>query len=115
MAIENTNLSDPTKAVEEIEAAGIDHIDIVIANSGISIGGGPLETIDPKAVTESFNVNVVSGLVLYQAVHKLLSRSKAPKWLSVTSRGGSTGAPLPWYPYATAYCMSKAAQNFFTQ
>ncbi|KAH7066486.1 hypothetical protein FB567DRAFT_542234 [Paraphoma chrysanthemicola] len=115
VGVENTNLSDPKKAVEAIEAAGIDHIDIVIANSAISIGAAPLEIADPKAFTESFNVNVLSGVVLFQAVSKLLTKSSAPKWVSISSRGGSTSAPLPWYPYAAAYCMSKAAQNWFTQ
>lgn len=115
VGIENTNPEDPKKAVETIEAAGVDHIDIVIANSGISIGAAPLELADPKAFTESFNVNVLSGVMLYQAVSELLKKSSAPKWISVSSRGGSTSAPLPWYPYAAAYCISKAAQNSFTQ
>ncbi|KAF1994525.1 NAD(P)-binding protein, partial [Amniculicola lignicola CBS 123094] len=115
VSIENTSLTDPKKAIETVEAAGIDHIDVVIANSGVSIGAGPLEIADPNAFTESFNVNVLSGVVLYQAVSKLLTKSSAPKWLSISSRGGSTAAPLPWYPYAAAYCMSKAAQNWFTQ
>ncbi|KAH8733225.1 hypothetical protein GQ44DRAFT_640357 [Phaeosphaeriaceae sp. PMI808] len=115
VGVENTSLSDPKKAVEAIEAAGIDHIDVVIANSGVSIGAAPLELADPKAFTESFNVNVLSGVVLFQAVNKLLTKSSAPKWISISSRGGSTSAPLPWYPYAAAYCMSKAAQNWFTQ
>jgi NAD(P)-dependent dehydrogenase (short-subunit alcohol dehydrogenase family) len=115
VGIENTNLSDPKKAIEEVEATGIDHVDIVIVNSAVSIGGGPLEVVDPMHFTESFQINVVSGLMLYQAVHKLLSKSSAPKWISVSSRGGSTAAPLPWYPYAAAYCMSKAAQNWFSQ
>jgi len=115
VGIENTNLEDPKKAIESVEAAGIDHIDIVIANSGVSIGAGPLETVDPRVFTETFNINVVSGLTLFQAVNKLLTKSSAPKWLSISSRGGSTAAPLPWYPYAAAYCMSKAAQNWFTQ
>ncbi|KFY85769.1 hypothetical protein V500_08138 [Pseudogymnoascus sp. VKM F-4518 (FW-2643)] len=115
VGIENTSLTDPKKAIESVEATGIDHIDIVIANSGVSIGAGPLETADPKAFVDSFNINVLSGVVLFQAVNKLLTKSSAPKWISVSSRGGSTAAPLPWYPYAAAYCMSKAAQNWFTQ
>jgi len=115
VGIEATNTSDPKKAVEAIEAAGVDHIDIVIANSGISIGAAPLELADPNAFIESFNVNVLSNVVLFQAANKLLTKSGAPKWISVSSRAGSSAAPLPWYPYAAAYGMSKAAQNWFTQ
>jgi NAD(P)-dependent dehydrogenase (short-subunit alcohol dehydrogenase family) len=109
VGIENTNLTDPKSAIESIEAAGVDHIDIVIANSGVSIGAGPLETVD------SFNINVLSSVVLFQAVNKLLTKSSAPKWVTVSSRGGSTAAPLPWYSYAAAYCMSKASLNWFSQ
>jgi short-subunit dehydrogenase len=115
VGIENANSSDPKRAIKEIEAAGIDHVDVVVANSAISIGGGPLEAVDPQVLTESFNINVVSNLTLFQALHKLLMKSSAPKWVSISSRGGSTAAPLPWYPYAAAYCMSKAAQNWFSQ
>ncbi|KFY98389.1 hypothetical protein V500_01680 [Pseudogymnoascus sp. VKM F-4518 (FW-2643)] len=115
VGIENTNLTDPKSAVESIEAAGVDHIDIVIANSGVSIGAGPLETADPKAFVDSFNINVLSSVVLFQAVNKLLTKSSAPKWVTISSRGGSTAAPLPWYSYAAAYCMSKASLNWFSQ
>ena len=115
VGIENTNFEDPKRAIKTIEAAGIDHIDVVIANSGISIGAAPLELADPKYFTESFSVNALSPLVLYQALSSLLKKSDSPKWISISSRIGSTSAPLPFYPYAAAYGMSKAAQNWFTQ
>ncbi|KAG9197330.1 hypothetical protein G6514_001853 [Epicoccum nigrum] len=115
VGIENTNFDDPKKAVEMIKADGIDHIDVVIANSGISIGAAPFELADPKHFTESFSINALSTLVLYQALSSLLNKSSAPKWISVSSRIGSISAPLPFYPYAAAYGMSKAAQNWFTQ
>ena len=115
VGIENTNFEDPRKAVETIEAAGIDHVDIVIANSGVSVGAAPLELAEPKYFTESFSINALFTVVLYQALSNLLKRSSAPKWISISSRIGSTSAPLPFYPYAAAYGMSKAAQNWFTQ
>jgi NAD(P)-dependent dehydrogenase (short-subunit alcohol dehydrogenase family) len=115
VGIENANFEDPKKAVETLEAAGIDHIDVVIANSGVSIGAAPLELADPKYFTESFSINAVSTVVLYQALSNLLKKSSSPKWISVSSRVGSTSAPLPFYPYAAACGMSKAAQNWFTQ
>ncbi|KAL1593671.1 hypothetical protein SLS59_009185 [Nothophoma quercina] len=115
VSVKNTKFKDLKKAVKAIEAAGIDYIDVVVANSGVSIGATPLERADPKYFTKSFNINVLSGIVLYQAVSSLLKKSNAPKWISVSSQGRSTSAPLPWYPYAAAYYMSKAAQNWFTQ
>ena len=114
VGIENTNFEDPKEAFETIEAAGIDHIDIVISNSGVSIGAVPLELADPKYFTESFSINALSTVVLYQALSNLLKKSSSPKWISVSSRVGSTSAPLPFYPYAAAYGMSKAALNWFT-
>jgi NAD(P)-dependent dehydrogenase (short-subunit alcohol dehydrogenase family) len=115
VGIENTNFEDPRRAVEIIEAAGIDRIDVVIANSGVSIGAAPLELADPRYFTESFSINALSTVVLYQALSNLLKKSSSPKWISVSSRVGSTSDPLPFYPYAAAYGMSKAAQNWFTQ
>ena len=49
-SIENTSYSDPQKAVQEIEAAGIDHIDVVISNSGVNPGLAPLDVADPKVL-----------------------------------------------------------------
>jgi NAD(P)-dependent dehydrogenase (short-subunit alcohol dehydrogenase family) len=115
VGIENMDFYDPKKAFETIEAAGIDHIDTVIANSGVSIGAAPLELADPKYFTESFSINAVSTVVLYQALSNLLKKSSFPKWSSISSRVGFTSAPLPFYPYAAAYGMSRAAQNWFTQ
>ena len=64
VGVENTNIEDPKKTVEAIEAAGIDHIDVVVADSGVSIGAAPLEIADPKYFTEGFNINILSGVVL---------------------------------------------------
>lgn len=115
VGIESLNHEDPKQAIADVEAAGIDHIDIVVANTGISIGGGPLESADPKAFTESFNVNVLAGVTLFQAVHALLLKSKAPKWISISTRVGSIGAAEPYFAYAAAYGISKAGQNWFTK
>ncbi|KPI35009.1 Norsolorinic acid keto [Cyphellophora attinorum] len=110
VAIENTSSTDPNAAIARLtstDGGGITHIDIVIANSAISIGGGPLDSVDPKDLTESFNTNAVSNLILFSAARALLERSSEPKWIAVSTR--------PFYPYAAAYGMSKAAQNWFTQ
>jgi NAD(P)-dependent dehydrogenase (short-subunit alcohol dehydrogenase family) len=115
VGIEATNVEDPKKAVAAIEAAGIDHIDVVVANVGVSLGAAPLELADPKYFMESFNINALSTVVLYQALSSLIKKSAAPKWISVSTRIASTSAPLPFYPFAAAYGMSKAAQNWFTQ
>ncbi|KAF2685007.1 NAD(P)-binding protein [Lentithecium fluviatile CBS 122367] len=115
VSIENASRSDPKKAVQDIEAAGIDHVDIVISSAGVSPGPAPLDAVDPEVVVETFNINAVSSIVLFQAVNKLLVKSAAPKWISVSSRAGSIGAAVDFYYYVGAYGVSKAAQNWFTK
>ena len=98
-----------------VSAAGITHIDIVISTAGVSIGAAPMEHVDPKAFTDSSDINALAPIMLFQAAKSLLERSPKPRWISVSSRAASTAAPLPWYFYAAAYGMSKAAMNWFTQ
>jgi NAD(P)-dependent dehydrogenase (short-subunit alcohol dehydrogenase family) len=114
VSIENTSTTDPKKAIEEIEAAGVDHIDIVISNAGISPAYAPLDAADPKALVDAFSINAVASVLLFGAVNKLIRNASAPKWISVSSRVGSVGQAVDWYYYIGAYGMSKAAQNWFT-
>ncbi|KAK5993974.1 Short-chain dehydrogenase RED3 [Cladobotryum mycophilum] len=95
--IESTSATDPHQVVKEIEAAGIDHLDIVIANAG------------------AFNVNALAPIVLFQAVKPLLEKATSPKWVSVSSGAGSV-ALLKQYEsaFVGAYGLSKAAMNWFT-
>ncbi|OKL62370.1 hypothetical protein UA08_02262 [Talaromyces atroroseus] len=114
VTIENTSWTDPKKAVEDIEAAGIDHIDIVISCAGVSPTPVPFEAVDPKVLVDTYSVNAVASVVLFQAVNALLRKSSTPKWISVTSRAGSVGQAADFYYNISPYGMSKAAQNWFT-
>lgn len=115
VSLENTSLTDPQTAVEEVVKAGVSHCDIVIANAGISPTPTGPDTVDIKDVIDCLNVNAVSPVLLYQAVKPLLQKSAAPKWLTVSSAAGSIdrleahGASI-----VTAYGMSKAAVDFLT-
>jgi NAD(P)-dependent dehydrogenase (short-subunit alcohol dehydrogenase family) len=115
VSIENASHEDPKKAVAEVEAAGIDHIDIVVSNAGISPANAPLDAADPQIILDAFNVNALSSIVLFQAVNPLLLKSSAPKWISVSSRAGSIDTAEGWYYWIGAYGVSKAAQNWFTK
>lgn len=114
VSIENTSTTDAKKAVGDIEAAGVDHIDVVISNAGVSPDPAPLDAIDTNILIDSFKVNTVSTVLLFQAVHKLLTKATSPKWVSVSSRAGSIGQAADFYWYISPYGMSKAAQNWFT-
>ncbi|KAI1169860.1 NAD(P)-binding protein [Nemania sp. FL0916] len=114
VTIENTSTTDANKAAEEIEAAGIDHIDIVIANAAISHAPAPLDTIDTETMVDAFRINTISAVLLFQAIHKLLANASAPKWISVSSRRGSISQPAGFYWIIAPYGMSKAALHWFT-
>ncbi|KAF2754519.1 NAD(P)-binding protein [Pseudovirgaria hyperparasitica] len=114
VSIESTSTSDPKRAVEDMEAAGIAHIDIVVSNAGISPAPAPLDLADPEDLIQAFKVNAVASVLLFQAANRLLSKSEAPKWVSISSRVGSIGQAASFYQYASAYGMSKAAQDWFT-
>jgi NAD(P)-dependent dehydrogenase (short-subunit alcohol dehydrogenase family) len=115
VSIESTSATDPRKAVEEIQAAGINHLDIVIANAGACPSMVPLDTVDIKDVIDAFNVNTVGPIRLFQAVKPLLEKSSSPKWVSVSSAVGSiTNQEVHKASFLGAYGVSKAALNWFT-
>ncbi|KAH7319740.1 hypothetical protein B0I35DRAFT_408516 [Stachybotrys elegans] len=114
--IESTAFGDAAKAVDVMLAAGIDHVDVVIANAGGSSPVQPFDTIDPETMMHDYQVNALAPLVLYQALKPLLQKSsRSPKWISVTSAVGSVGA----MPHAKSWALpsygaSKAALNWLT-
>jgi NAD(P)-dependent dehydrogenase (short-subunit alcohol dehydrogenase family) len=115
VSIENKSTTDAKKAAEDIKAAGLDHIDIVISNAAVSHDPAPLDVVDTELLVEVFRINAVASLLLFQAVHKLLANASAPpKWISVSTRPGSIGQPAEFYWYIGPYGMSKAALNWFT-
>lgn len=116
VSFESTSSTDVAKAVKEIEAAGIAHIDLVIANSGVCPEPSTIAALDVNDVITAFNVNTAGPLILFQGVRHLLEKSKkSPKWVSMSSAAGSIGhlelfnaAPV------AAYGISKAGMNWLT-
>lgn len=115
VSIEAASQTDPKTAVEELRAAGIDHVDIAIANAGISPPAAPLEAAAIKDVEEAFRINTVAPLVLFQVLKPLLDAAKAPKWVSISSAVGSITNvdTFGLYPFG-AYGISKAGLNWIT-
>ncbi|KAI1405204.1 NAD(P)-binding protein [Hypoxylon fuscum] len=106
--------AEGSRLVLDIEGAGLDHIDIVISSAAISHPPAPLDALDTELMVEAFRINAIAPVLLFQAVHKLLAKSSAPKWISVSSRPGSIAQPADFYWYIGPYAISKAAQNWFT-
>ncbi|OTA85286.1 hypothetical protein M434DRAFT_24414 [Hypoxylon sp. CO27-5] len=95
--IESTSPEDPKTAAEVVQAAGIDH------------------TVPNSDIVWAFQANAAGPLGLFQAFRHLLQKSKAPRWVSISSSAGSISRVGPMKSYiVTAYGMSKAAQNFMT-
>ncbi|KAI1815478.1 NAD(P)-binding protein [Poronia punctata] len=105
--------ADAARAVEDMKATGIDRIDILIANAGISPPITSLERVDLDEVASTFKVNSLGPLALYQACYALLKASSSPKFVPISSAAGSLG-PMhgngAWV--APAYCISKATLNW---
>ncbi|RYP10072.1 hypothetical protein DL765_008226 [Monosporascus sp. GIB2] len=113
--LESSSLTDAKSAMEQITAAGIDHIDIVIANAGLSPPVAPLETVDLEEVASVLKINALGPLALYQASHSLLEKSKNAKFVSISSAAGSIATMESIGSYvAPAYSISKAALNWIT-
>ncbi|KAI9152171.1 NAD(P)-binding protein [Paramyrothecium foliicola] len=88
--IDNTSPDDAAQAVAEMEAAGLDHIDTVIANEGACpFPVLPIETIPNADLVTAFQTNAASVLGLFQAVRHLLKKSKDPRFAVFSSPGSS--------------------------
>ena len=115
--IESTLPEDSKKAAAAVEAAGIDHVDIIIANAGGNrFPALPIETIPNEDLVWAFQTNAAGPLGLFQSFRHLLQKSTSSKWASISSSGGSNSLVGSMKSYiVTAYGMSKAAQNYMNQ
>ncbi|KAM7194465.1 hypothetical protein V8F20_007991 [Naviculisporaceae sp. PSN 640] len=124
--IDSISDTDPWEAVEQIKAEGVDHLDIVIANAGISEGYARVEAIKLNEIREFFEVNTLGPLKLYEATYPLLKAAfdkkgeaaleKAPMFIGVTSAASSIHNAEQGAPFIIgAYGASKAALNFLVK
>lgn len=114
--IESTSTTDAAEAVTLLGSKyDINHLDVVIANAGIGNFWGTALATPISKFKEHLDVNVTGTLVLFQAVHELLSAASNPKFIPLGTPVGSIGE-MENYPLgSTAYGSSKAALNFLTR
>jgi norsolorinic acid ketoreductase len=114
--IESTSTTDAADAVKLLGSKyDIKHLDVVIANAGIAkFWGTALET-PVSEFKDHLDVNVTGTLVLFQAVHELLSMGSNPKFIPIGTPVGSIGEMEDFALGSTAYGSSKAALNFLTR
>ncbi|KAJ5093872.1 hypothetical protein N7456_009733 [Penicillium angulare] len=116
VSIDSANMDDPQASIKDIEAEGITHIDVVIANAGITPSAGPLDKVTIQDVSDALSINAMSPIQLYHATRPLLEKSSRPVWFSMTSAAGSIGnVEIHNAQFFLAYGISKAAMNFFTK
>ncbi|KAL2849275.1 hypothetical protein BJX68DRAFT_276007 [Aspergillus pseudodeflectus] len=116
LKLEATHAPDYASLPSSIKALEIPHLDLVIANSGISCSPTPLATISPEDVLHGYDVNTVGTLRLWQATRDLLEKSaRGPKWVSMSSGAGSIeGVKTYGTQWFSMYGMSKAGMNWLT-
>ncbi|TIA38156.1 NAD(P)-binding protein [Aureobasidium pullulans] len=105
------------QAVETItHMHGYNHVDVVIANSGISDYYGTAAETPLEALRTHFEVNTIGPLALFQAFLPLLLQSAHPRFVAMTSGAASLGEMehMPLMPI-TAYGASKATLNYIVR
>ncbi|KAL4781687.1 NAD(P)-binding protein [Aspergillus varians] len=114
--IEAKSPTDPTTAVQTLQTEyQINHLDVVIANAGISNDYSTVDSVTVDVLKEHMEVNTYSSLYLYQAVYPLLKASKKPMFIGVGSPMGSIGG-MDQRPYpSAAYGPSKAVMHWLVR
>ncbi|KAK3334212.1 hypothetical protein B0T19DRAFT_484097 [Cercophora scortea] len=120
--IDSKSDTDPAEAIATITAAGVDHLDIVIANAGIANYFSKVDGIDLKEFRDLFEVNTHGPLKLLKAAFPLLKATKdkngaaAPKFVGISTNAASIADLEENEPYLLgAYGASKAALNYLVR
>lgn len=97
--------SDAADAVKELNTHyNINHLDIVVANAGVSYIWPTVASLKIDDMLENFKPNVFGIIWLYQATRHLLNNTINPKWITVGSTAGSIGVSVPFfYPEVHTY------------
>ncbi|KAJ5173510.1 Short-chain dehydrogenase/reductase SDR [Penicillium coprophilum] len=106
----------PEEIVQSFSAAvsTVTHIDVLICNAGFATHMAPALLTSAEDLRESFEVNTIAPLLVFQAFWPLMQRSdSAPKLAVISSSVGSISKqePVP----GGAYGPSKAALNWLTK
>ncbi len=120
--IDSTKPEDATAAIKEIQAQGVDHLDIVIANAGISGHFSKVDGIEIPHLREFFEVNTVGTVALYTAAFPLLKKTAdtkgagKPIFIALTTQASSIENLEANTPFLLgAYGASKVAINYLVR
>ena len=101
------------KAAAREFAKQSDHLDVLVNNAGIIADGDDgILKISDDIFRKTIETNTLGALRVARAFEPLLSKSKSPRLINVSSAGGQlTDGADGWAP---AYCISKTALNGVT-
>ncbi|KAF7198250.1 Norsolorinic acid ketoreductase nor1 [Pseudocercospora fuligena] len=104
---------DAFNAVRELQSEGIQHIDIVIANAGVSYKFLAVKDLEAKDMQDHLVPNVYGVVSLYQATRDLLNKAEKPKFITMGSSAGwlEKQHSIP----NAAYGPTKAAVHWLTK
>jgi len=90
-----------------------DHLDVLVNNAGVIVDGDDgILKISDDILRKTIETNTLGALRVMRAFKPLLSKSKEPRVINVSSGGGQlTDGADGWAP---AYCISKTALNGVT-
>ncbi|KAK0647059.1 aflatoxin biosynthesis ketoreductase nor-1 [Cercophora newfieldiana] len=111
--VDSASNTDALDAIKTIKAAGIDHLDLVIANAGIVVYSQPVATLSLADLRTQFEVNTFGPVRLFQATVPLLKAARDPKFVVISSVIGSTTDAVAFSAQfgLGSYGASKAAVN----
>ena len=106
---DNDSVTTAAREFSNIE----DHLDVLVNNAGIIVDGdSAILEISDELLRKTLETNTLGALRVTRAFVPLLSKSKSPRVINVSSGGGQlTGGADGWSP---AYCISKTALNGVT-
>ncbi|KAH7131770.1 hypothetical protein B0J13DRAFT_508855 [Dactylonectria estremocensis] len=105
--------TDAGEAVKQLEAQGIDHLDVVIANAGVCYAWPKVSELTVKEIEGHYVPNVYGLIWTYQATLPLLNKSKSGKWITIGSCSAWLENQLDM-PNA-AYATSKVVAHWLTK
>ena len=109
-ASSDTDAADAVKSLQSQH--GINHLDIVLANSGLLDQWGPVSEVAPSDLRKHFEINTIAPIKLFQATKPLLDNAQNPRFFITSTNIASIGLmekiPMP----TIAYGLTKAAANY---
>lgn len=105
------DLESIQRAAQEV-AAQVDHLDVLVNNAAILDGEyDSILQVKFELLQQALLTNTIGPLLVAQAFHPLLMKSKDGRIINVSSRAGSLST---METYAPAYSISKTALNAVT-